>query len=130
MRSMTADLSGVQRYVDQVSARLEDKLERLAPIRPLQGIKGHLWEQCWLPRKVHSRVLWSPANRQALLFQEQQVLTVHDLAALDHPEWFAWKFSAWYRFLLPRLVRSVRRVVAVSEPDASGAWWKSLALIL
>jgi glycosyltransferase involved in cell wall biosynthesis len=114
MRSMSAGLSGVQRYVNEVSARLGDKLERIAPVRPLQGIKGHLWEQCWLSGKISSRLLWSPANTGPLLC-EQQVLTVHDLAAIDHPEWFAAKFSAWYRFLLPRLVRSVRRVVAVSE---------------
>jgi glycosyltransferase involved in cell wall biosynthesis len=114
MRSMSAGPSGVQRYVNEVSARLGDKLERIAPVRPLQGIKGHLWEQGWLSGKIGSRLLWSPANTGPLLC-EQQVLTVHDLAALDHPEWFAAKFSAWYRFLLPRLARSVRRVVAVSE---------------
>ena len=114
MRSMSAGLGGVQRYANEVSSRLGDKLERIAPVRPLQGIKGHLWEQCWLSGKISSRLLWSPANTGPLLC-EQQVLTVHDLAAIDHPEWFAAKFSAWYRFLLPRLVRSVRRVVAVSE---------------
>lgn len=114
MRTMTAGLSGVQRYANEMSARLQDKIERIAPGRPLQGIKGHLWEQCSLPWQMRSRLLWSPANTGPLLC-EYQVLTVHDLATLDHPEWFASKFSAWYRFLLPRLVRSVRRVVAVSE---------------
>lgn len=114
MRSMTADLSGVQRYVNELSTRLGEKLERIAPARPLQGIKGHLWEQCRLPGKLGARLLWSPANTGPLLC-ERQVLTVHDLAALDHPEWFASKFSAWYRCLLPRLVRNIRRIIAVSE---------------
>jgi glycosyltransferase involved in cell wall biosynthesis len=43
-----------------------------------------------------------------------QVLTIHDLAPLDHPEWFNPGFAAWYRFLLPRLARRVRRIIAVS----------------
>jgi glycosyltransferase involved in cell wall biosynthesis len=49
------------------------------------------------------------------LFCGHQVVTVHDLAALDYPEWFAPKFSAWYRCMMPRLVRRAVRVIAVSE---------------
>jgi glycosyltransferase involved in cell wall biosynthesis len=113
-RSMTADLSGVQRYVGELCARLGEKLQSVAPARPLQGIKGHLWEQCWLPAKIHSRLLWSPANTGPLCCGNQ-VVTVHDLASLDHPEWFTPKFSAWYRCMVPRLIRRARRVIAVSE---------------
>jgi hypothetical protein len=56
-RSLTAELSGVQRYVGELCARLGERLQQVAPARPLQGIKGHLWEQCWLPTKVGSRLL-------------------------------------------------------------------------
>jgi glycosyltransferase involved in cell wall biosynthesis len=113
-RSMTADLSGVQRYLGEMCARLGEKLQSVAPARPLQGIRGHLWEQCWLPGKIRSRLLWSPANTGPL-FCANQVITIHDLAALDHPEWFAPKFSAWYRYMVPQVVRHARRVIAVSE---------------
>jgi glycosyltransferase involved in cell wall biosynthesis len=113
-RSLSADLSGVQRYVGELCTRLGEKLQRVAPARPLQGIKGHLWEQCWLPIKIRSRLLWSPANTGPL-FLGAQIVTIHDLAALDHPEWFAPKFSAWYRCMVPRLVRRARAVIAVSE---------------
>ena len=113
-RTMTADLSGVQRYVGELCTRFGKKLQTIAPTRPLQGMKGHLWEQCWLPGRIHSRLLWSPANTGPL-FLEHQVITVHDLAPLDHPEWFAPKFSAWYRWMVPRLVRIARRVITVSE---------------
>jgi glycosyltransferase involved in cell wall biosynthesis len=44
-----------------------------------------------------------------------QVVTIHDASTLDHPEWFERKFAAWYQYLLPRLVRRVRRVLTVSE---------------
>ena len=114
LRSLTADLSGVQRYVGELCARFGERLESIAPARPLQGIKGHLWEQCWLPAQLRSRLLWSPANTGPLLLHHQ-VITIHDLAPLDHPEWFSPKFSAWYRYMVPRLVRRARRVIAVSE---------------
>jgi glycosyltransferase involved in cell wall biosynthesis len=49
------------------------------------------------------------------LLQRQQVVTIHDMLALDHPEWLSRKFAAWYRFLIPRLVRRVRHIITVSE---------------
>jgi glycosyltransferase involved in cell wall biosynthesis len=113
-RSLTAELSGVQRYVGELCARLGERLQRIAPARPLQGIKGHLWEQCWLPSLIRSRLLWSPANTGPL-FLDAQVITIHDLAALDHPEWFAPKFSAWYRCMIPRVARRARAVIVASE---------------
>jgi glycosyltransferase involved in cell wall biosynthesis len=111
---MSAGLSGVQRYVGEVCSRLGSKLQTIAPARPLQGFRGHLWEQCLLPGKIQSRMLWSPANTGPLFFANQ-VVTVHDLATLDHPEWFAPKFAAWYRCMIPRLVRNARRLIVGSE---------------
>jgi glycosyltransferase involved in cell wall biosynthesis len=43
------------------------------------------------------------------------VLTVHDMASLDHPEWFERKFALWYTTLLPRLIRKVRAIITVSH---------------
>src|ERR1700686_5061593 len=76
-RSLTAELSGVQRYVGELCARLGERLQRVAPARPLQGIKGHLWEQCWLPSLIRSRLLWSPANTSPL-FLDAQVITASE----------------------------------------------------
>ncbi|WP_272976325.1 glycosyltransferase family 4 protein [Deinococcus geothermalis] len=59
-------------------------------------------------------LLWSPANTGPLKVR-RQVVTMHDAATLDHPEWFERKFAAWYRFLLPRLANRVQRVITVSE---------------
>jgi glycosyltransferase involved in cell wall biosynthesis len=75
---------------------------------------GHLWEQLFLPRLAAGRVLWSPANAGPVSL-ERQVVTFHDIAVLDHPEWFGKRFAAWYRWLVPRLARRVKRIVAVSE---------------
>jgi len=59
-------------------------------------------------------LLWSPANTGPLTVR-RQVLTVHDVAPLDHPEWFDAKFAAWYRWLTPLLAKRVLRVMTVSE---------------
>ena len=58
--------------------------------------------------------LWSPGNTGPLTVR-RQVVTIHDLAALDHPEWFSRRFAAWYGFLLPRLAQRVAHVITVSR---------------
>lgn len=113
-RAQTAGLSGVQRYSIELQSRMDKLLRPIAPVRPRQGIRGHLWEQFVLPRAVRQGLLWSPANSGPLAVKNQ-VLTVHDLASLEHPEWFSSAFAAWYRWMTPRLIRGVRRVITVSE---------------
>lgn len=80
----------------------------------MHGPMGHLWEQLLLPRLTSGRVLWSPANAGPVAL-ERQVVTFHDIAVLDHPEWFGKRFAAWYRWLVPRLARRAKRIIAVSE---------------
>jgi glycosyltransferase involved in cell wall biosynthesis len=46
---------------------------------------------------------------------KKQVLTIHDLSVFDCPETFTARFAAWYQFLLPRLARSVRQIITVSD---------------
>jgi glycosyltransferase involved in cell wall biosynthesis len=113
-RFQTAGCSGVQRYSVELLQRIGSRLTRVAPRRPLQGVKGHVWEQTVLPTRVCDGVLWSPANSGPLAVRKQ-VLTVHDVASLDRPEWYSATFAAWYRWMTPKLVRRVRRVITPSE---------------
>jgi glycosyltransferase involved in cell wall biosynthesis len=114
VRVLSAPLTGVQRYVLEIARHLPGPVGSVAPRVPLRGACGHAWEQFWLPAMVRGRLLWSPSNTGPLAVG-RQVLTLHDMAPLDHPEWLSPRFAAWYRYLLPRLVRRVRRVIAVSE---------------
>jgi glycosyltransferase involved in cell wall biosynthesis len=76
---------------------------------------GHVWEQFILPRRVNSRsILWSPANTGPL-WVSNQILTIQDLSPLEHPEWFQANFAAWYRLLLPLLVKRVRKILVPSK---------------
>ena len=114
VRSQSAPLTGVQRYIHEMCGQLKERVRRVAPGRPLLGIAGHLWEQSILPGMVNGELLWSPGNTGPLRVVNQ-VVTIHDVATLDHPEWFSAKFAHWYRWLTPRLVKRVRRVITVSN---------------
>ena len=108
-------LSGVERYARAVTAQLEDRTRLLAPGRALSGLTGHLWEQLVLPRSLPpGSLLWSPANSGPLL-AHSQVVTIHDLAPLDHPEWYQPAFVAWYRMLMPGLAQRAVHIITQSN---------------
>ncbi|MEW6048921.1 MAG: glycosyltransferase family 1 protein [Bacillota bacterium] len=119
-RFMRQRLTGVQRYAHELTRRLNGQVEILAPPHAIAsgGVAGHLWEQFVLPRHLGRRLLWSPANTGPLRVRHQ-VVTIHDVAALEHPEWFDPAFTRWYAYLWPRLARRVRRVITVSHAAAA-----------
>ena len=101
-------LTGVERYGTEILRCLGTRVKVIKPRRPLAGMRGHVWEQLSLPRLLEgAELLWSPANTGPLAVR-RQVITIHDLSVLDHPEWFAPSFRLWYMFLLPRLAAERR----------------------
>lgn len=113
--------TGVQRYLLELLKRFDPQLvEEIHPRFPLRGMQGHAWEQFILPfssgkKSFHHRsVLFSPSNSGPLAIG-RQVVTIHDVVPLDHPEWLNSNFSKWYRFLLPKLANRVAAVLTVSE---------------
>ncbi len=114
LRTLGECVTGVQRYVLGLLPYMPATLNSVKPSQALHGIKGHLWEQFYLPTQLKRRLLWSPGNTGPLGVS-RQVVTVHDAATLDHPEWFERKFALWYGALLPRLIRKVRAVITVSH---------------
>jgi glycosyltransferase involved in cell wall biosynthesis len=106
-------MGGQQRVTLEIMTRLPDA-ERLSPDQPLAGIRGHAWEQLVLPLRAGGRLLWSPSATGPLLYPNQ-VVTVHDTAFLDVPEYFAPSFVRLYQALVPRLAKRARKLVTVSE---------------
>ncbi|HYW03741.1 MAG TPA: glycosyltransferase family 1 protein [Gammaproteobacteria bacterium] len=113
-RILERPLSGVQRYLTELLARFGDRLGSIRPARPLGSMGAHAWEQLVLPRRTRGALLWSPSNTGPLSVT-RQVVTLHDVVPLEHPEWLNARFAAWYRFVTPRLARRVRGVIAISE---------------
>ena len=106
--------TGMQRYAIELNRRFSEHLDAVKPADALRGPAGHLWEQLYLPSAVRGRLLWSPNNTGPLAVA-RQICTIHDLIPIDHPEWFSRRFSLWYEWLLPRLARRVRHIIAISE---------------
>jgi len=114
-RILAYPITGVQRYLLELLQRMpSDRIQQISPQHPLSGARAHLWEQTVLPLRTRGRLLWSPSNTGPLAVS-RQVVTIHDLSPMDHPEWLNPRFAAWYRFLTPKLARRVARVVTVSE---------------
>jgi len=113
LRVLDYPMTGVQRYASEIISHWND-YERIKPDSPISGIKGHVWEQMVLPTRLRGSLLFSPSNTGPLAVANQ-VVTLHDVVPLDHPEWLNQTFAAWYRVVIPRLVRKVRHVITISE---------------
>jgi len=113
-RILRSPLTGVQRYTLELLSRFGDRVTQVAPRRKLGGVLGHTWEQFFLPSQVSRNLLWSPSNTGPLAVK-RQVITIHDVVPMDHPEWLTSKFAIWYRLLLPRLAKRVTHIITVSE---------------
>lgn len=113
-RILGSHTTGVQRYLQELLVRWQPSVGVISPTQPLGGMAGHAWEQFVLPARLGGRVLFSPSNTGPLAVK-RQVVTLHDVVPLDHPEWLNPRFAAWYTFLTPRLARRVSHVIAISE---------------
>ena len=108
-------IGGVYRYAYEIYSRLEDDFKVRTPSNNGRGILGYVWEQQVLGRYIppHS-LLWSPTNSGPLNVKNQ-VVTIHDISVLEHPAWYRKSFSAWYRYMLPKLVFGVKKVLTDSS---------------
>lgn len=108
-------VTGVERYAAEISRRLGSDTRLVYPNRRGGGVLGHAWEQFVLPARVgKDELLWSPANTGPLAVH-QQVVTVHDLAPLEHPEWFRRSVNTAYSLILPGLVRQAAGLITLSQ---------------
>jgi len=114
-RFLTRRVTGVERYGREILPLIRSNCRVERSGRELNGIQGHAWEQFVLPSRLSSEsILWSPANTGPLLVRNQ-VLTIHDLSPLEHPEWFKQSFAIWYSLFLPILAKRVNAIFTPSE---------------
>ena len=114
-RILHSPTTGVQRYLQELLARMPSNEIRVeSPYIGFSGIKAHLWEQTILPVRAGKNLLWSPANTGPFTIKNQ-VVSILDMSAVEHPEWFSSYFSKWYQFLLPKLAPQVKKILTISE---------------
>jgi glycosyltransferase involved in cell wall biosynthesis len=110
------EVTGVERFAANTTSRLHTPLRTVRSPRWLGQLPllGHAWEQFSLPLFVgREGLLWSPCNFGPLGLR-RQVVTVHDIAPIEHGEWFSRAYRSWFRFVVPRLVTRARLVTTVS----------------
>ena len=112
---MVSSLTGVQRYTQKILTGFPQNIECISPpLAIARGFKGHLWEQIVLPQKIKGSLLWSPSNTGPV-FTKRQVVTIHDIVPIDHPEWFNSSFSKWFSLIMPVLCKNAKHIIAISE---------------
>lgn len=117
VKVMRYHLTGVQRYCTEILRSVSNNL-LISKIQPpfwlSQSVSGHIWEQVVLPYCIKGKLLFSPSNTGPILVKNQ-VVTIHDVVSLDHPEWLNPRFATWYQFLLPKLAKQVKKIITISE---------------
>ena len=116
-RVLGGHTTGVQRYLESILAECSGEYKTVQPMFSMlnNGIAGHLWEQVMLPAQLCSGdLLWSPSNTGPLAVR-RQVVTLHDVVPFDHPEWLNPRFVSWYKYLQPKLIDRVEKIITISE---------------
>ena len=117
--AVRSEMGGVERLARELCARLPalrpDRYKVVEPPPRLAHRLGHLWEQGVLPvRARRCALIYSPANL-APIGTRRNVVVVHDLAPLRHPEAFSRSYVTYQRLMLPTLARRARGLITVSE---------------
>ncbi|WP_169336203.1 glycosyltransferase family 4 protein [Pontibacter roseus] len=132
-RFLTQPITGVQRFAVELCLRLKELLPEVVFVAPrgvvhpeigerlgvmeLGKLAGHLWEQLELPlilRRMGSPLLVNLCNTAPILYSNK-VVCIHDLAFLVNPSWFSKSFAGFYKMLIPRVAKSSRKILTVSE---------------
>ncbi len=112
-RFRSQKMTGIQRVGQAITARLCTPHVVIEPRSHGGGTPGHAWEQLILPLRARGRLIWSPCTSGPVM-AESHVVTIHDMAAIDHPEWFSPKFVRLYGSMWPALAKRARQIVTVS----------------
>jgi glycosyltransferase involved in cell wall biosynthesis len=102
---------------DVVVALPRHSLELDFPTEQIGVLKGHLWEQAELPRYLsrHGSPLLINLISTAPIRYRNQIMALHDITFIRHPESFSRSFRWLYRAIVPRALRSARAIITVSE---------------
>jgi glycosyltransferase involved in cell wall biosynthesis len=112
------EVGGVERAARELAARLPalrpGRYRVIAPRPALAHRRGQAWEQLALPALARgSELILSPANL-APAASARNVVMIQDVAPFLG-DWYGSLYSRWHRFVLPRLARRARLVIAPSE---------------
>lgn len=134
-RFLTQNITGVQRFAIELSKALleiRQDIVFLVPdltavvdksllsqfnIKEVKGGSGHYWEQVTLSRYLKSIGLPLLVNlcNTAPIFYRNKISTIHDITFLRYPKSYSMKFRLFYRYLIPAIIKTSRKILTVSE---------------
>ncbi|WP_415423483.1 glycosyltransferase family 4 protein [Serratia marcescens] len=132
-RFLTQELTGVQRFAEQISLSLRvtrDDVIFLSPpgvlrkdvaaklqVREIGRKSGHYWEQIELPRflKKNGSGLLLNLGSTAPVFYNNQIVTHHDVTYKRYPESFSKRFRVFYGAMIPAMLKNSKHLLTVSE---------------
>ncbi len=127
--------TGVQRYAFELTKQLIKSETEILIVVPKTvniaetGLPPHLlvktgifknltlWEQFDLSiflKKKKNALLISFCN-SGPIFSRNQIVCIHDMSYHHNPKWFSKSFSAYYKVLIPRVVKAAIHTVTVSK---------------
>ena len=130
-RFLTQDITGVQKFAWAVCQELQYlgwDIQLICPknikhqlpfgtIIETGMLQGHKWEQIELPlylKQNNIPPLLNLCNTAPLVYRNN-IITLHDLAFIENPNWFNPKFAKWYKWLIPKIAKKSKHILTVSE---------------
>jgi glycosyltransferase involved in cell wall biosynthesis len=128
---LSQKMSGVQRYASEICRQLDSNVTIVAagdqqnsgvyklekPLKLLGSKAGIPWEQIQLPlrlQKAGNPLLINLCN-VAPIYYQNKITCLHDIAFERYPEYFSRKLTVYYHWLIPRVLKSSRHIITVSE---------------
>lgn len=131
-RFLSQRMTGVQRFAYKVCEAMHANGVAFAVVAPKRidpgydfrfpvirwGItKGPLWEMTDLHAylRLHGSPLLFSFSGLGPVGYSPQVMTIHDLAFLENPEWYSKSYVGYYAFFTRRLAAAALKILTVSE---------------
>ncbi len=119
----SACTTGVQRYASELINELTKTQFPFDCAKPQSGSiwNSNYWEQFTLPKLARKYdTLYCPANSAPIMLPKKVrlILTIHCLRFRSHPESYSRPFTAWYRFMIPRIITRAETILTVSNTTA------------
>lgn len=125
-------ITGIQRYSYEMAKRIPfskiycptdipDDYKDMKSLSNIELINSELssalWENTLLALKTKEDILFNPGGF-GIFTHKNQVLTIHDVAPIDGPNWYSKQYALIFKSIVPITTRVSRKIITVSNYSA------------
>jgi len=115
VRILNDKLTGLQRLTLNFIKHSTLPYQLIRPSFKFKSTIGSLWEQFILPLRLkNNRLLFCPANTGPIIYSNKIAL-IADIAPIEHPEWFSSQFAIWFKMVIPRIIKTSKAIITISN---------------